>query len=179
MRQMLMMILHCLYIHISIQKEIYITHVSKKNLNYLKESVVWNQYSNKDRLRTRSGVQFQKWFIVYMQKSVPWSLKSPSASCSHELPLGLFSMLSFWFFFFWFIFLVAFYGIFLSTDTFSCDRHKQRGWRSSLRQIILIFEMCSLENRDPSDLNGMDCLYQYQPEREGFQFRNSAAYKAD
>lgn len=104
MRQMLMMILHCLYIHISIQKEIYITHVSKKNLNYLKESVVWNQYSNKDRLRTRSGVQFQKWFIVYMQKSVPWSLKSPSASCSHELPLGLFSMLSFWFFFFFGLF---------------------------------------------------------------------------
>lgn len=117
--------------------------------------------------------------LVYMQKSVPWSLKSPSASCSHELPRGLFSMISFWFFF-WFIFLVAFSGIFLSTDTFFCDRHRQRGWRSNRRQIVLIVEMCSRENRDPSDLNGKDCQYQYQPERLiGFKFRNFAACKAD
>lgn len=169
MRQILIMILHCLYIYILVYKfkrNLHYTCKLQKIFELLKrihysESIKVTQTDYVPRFR----VKFKKKMVWYTcKKVVPWSMKSPSATCSHELPLWLFLTLSFWFSCFWFIFLVAFFWIFLSTDTFSCDRHKQRGWRSNQRQIVLIFEMCSRENRDLLDLNGMDCPYQCQPE---------------
>lgn len=132
MRQILIMILHCLYIYILVYKfkrNLHYTCKLQKIFELLKrihysESIKVTQTDYVPRFR----VKFKKNGLVYMQKSS--SLKFEIPVCymlTRAATLIVFNVIVLIFFFFWFIFLVAFSGIFLSTDTFSCDRHKQRG----------------------------------------------------